>query len=67
MESDFDRFDSELYNLSRVWILIMQVFFLEEEDEDKLYKFCVRFDLDSSIDDKEMEKLMEENDSYNNG
>lgn len=67
MESDFDRFDSEPHNPSRVRISITQASFSEEEDEDKLYKPRVRSDSDSSIDDKEMEKLMEENDSHNNG
>lgn len=63
MEKDFIEDDVNPKNPSTVRIAITQASFSEDDDEEKPR---VRSDSDSSIDEKEMEKLMQENGSNEN-
>lgn len=62
MENEFVEDDVNLNNFSRVWILIIRVFFLEDDSDIELLEEFMRLcvDLDSSINEKEMERMMKE-------
>lgn len=67
MENDFDEVDANPHNPNRIRISVTRASFSEEEGEpegQEIYR--PRADSDSSIDEKEMEKLLQEDENNEN-